>query len=282
VKPHLRVGLIGAGRAGTVIARALERAGHSCVAVDAISDAAKARASQLLPSADITDAVGVCEAADLVVVAVPDSSIEAVVTGLVNARAIGARHVVMHLSGAHGTGVLQSASAVGAMVIAAHPAMTLHGRIEDVQRLEHCPFAVTAEGDALPIAQALIIELGGEPVVVAEADRMRYHAALAHASNHSVTLVSQSMELLADIGIDNPGAYLRQLVNASVDHALREGDRALTGPIARGDFATIREHLQALRSARGSTRKSYVALAKATIERQQRELDADTLKAFDE
>lgn len=278
--PQLRVGLIGAGRAGTVVARALERAGHPCVAVDAISDAAKTRVATLLPSADIKDAVGVCAAADLLLIAVPDSAITTVTDGLVNAGALTERHIVMHLSGAHGTAALAAAAGVGALVIAAHPAMTLHGRSEDVARLQHCPFAITAEGNALTVAQALVIEIGGEPVVIAERDRVIYHAALAHASNHSVTLLAQSMELLRAIGVDQPGELLRQLVTASVDGALRDGDAALTGPIARGDFATVRAHLDALADQRGSTRASYVAMARATVERQRRILDEDTEKAL--
>lgn len=280
-QPQLRVGLIGAGRAGTVIARALERVGHACVAVDAISDAARARAALLVPSAEVVDSVGVCDKADLILIAVPDSAIESVVRGLTSAGAIRAHHIVMHLSGAHGLHVLQPAADVGALTMAVHPAMTLHGRSEDVQRLEHCPFAVTARGDALAIAQALVIELGGDPVVIDESDRMLYHAALAHASNHAVTLISQSMELLEDVGVERPGEYLRQLVSVSVENALRSGDRALTGPIARGDFATVRAHLAALQQSRASTRKAYVALAQATVDRQARELDDETARALD-
>lgn len=280
--PQLRVGLIGAGRAGTVIARALERVGHPCVAVDAISDAARSRAATLLPSADIRDAVDVCAAADLVIVAVPDSAIESVVAGLVANRAITSRHLVMHLSGAHGIGVLSTAAEVGATVMAVHPAMTLHGRAEDVQRLQHCPFAITATGNAIHIAQALVLEMGGEPVVISEEHRVRYHAALAHASNHSVTLLAQSMELLSSIGVASPGDYLRQLVEASVEGVLRDGDRALTGPIARGDFATVREHLAALADAPHNIRQSYITLARATAERQHRELDDITKRALDQ
>lgn len=279
--PQLRVGLIGAGRAGTVIARALERVGHPCVAVDAISDAARARTAALLPSADIRDAVAVASAVDLLLIAVPDSAIASVVRGLVQADAITPGQIVMHLSGAHGVDVLQPATDAGALTIAAHPAMTLHGRAEDVQRLQHCPFAITANGDALPIAQALVLEIGGEPFVVDEADRPVYHAALAHASNHTVTLLAQSMALLRDIGIDRPGEYLHALVGASVDGALRDGDRALTGPIARGDFATVRTHLAALQNAPRDIRQSYAALARATAARQGKVLDADTEQALD-
>lgn len=275
--PHaaLRVGLIGAGRAGTVIARALERAGHLCVAVDAVSDASLGRAAEMIPSADVLDPIAVCARADLVIVAVPDDAIESVVNGLVRADAITARHFVMHLSGRHGVEVLRSASDVGATAMAVHPAMTLHGRPDDVQRLVHCPFAVTGEGDAVAVACALVYEMGGDPSVIREEDRVLYHAALAHASNHLVTLEAQAMQLLRSIGISDPGDFLRPLVTASVDRVLAQGDAALTGPIARGDTATVMAHLAALSSAAvtPSTEAAYRAMARATADRHGRDLD---------
>lgn len=274
--PRLRVGLIGAGRAGTVIARALERVGHHCLAVNAVSDASQQRAARMLPSADVVDALTVCSRADLVIVAVPDDAIESVVSGLVQAGAITARHMVMHLSGRHGTAVLQAAAGAGATVFATHPAMTLHGRVEDVQRLEECPFGVTANHDALAIAMALVYEIGGVPSVIAEADRVLYHASLAHASNHTVTLIAQSMEMLQLIGIDNPGHYLGPLVSATVERVLREGDAALTGPIARGDVETVHAHLDAIDTSKlpASTAATYRALATATATRHNRDLGA--------
>lgn len=273
--PHLRVGLIGAGRAGTVVARALDRVGHHCVAVNAVSAASRERAARLLPSADILDPLAVCASCDLLIVAIPDDAIESVVMGLVQAGAITSRHMVMHLSGRHGTGILQAAADVGAAVFAAHPAMTLHASAEDVQRLQHCPFGVTAPADALPIALALVYELGGVPTEIAEEDRVLYHAALAHASNHSVTLIAQSMEILRSIGVRNDGEYLRSLITATVERALAEGDAALTGPIARGDWATVRAHLQALEASAlpPSTPATYRALAEATAARHGKGLD---------
>jgi predicted short-subunit dehydrogenase-like oxidoreductase (DUF2520 family) len=96
-----------------------------------------------------------------------------------------------------------------------------------------------------------------------------------------VTLLAQSMELLSSIGVESPGEYLRQLVDASVEGVLRDGDRALTGPIARGDFATVRQHLAALSDAPHNIRQTYIALARATSERQHRELDELTERALD-
>lgn len=267
--PRLRVGLIGAGKAGTVIARALERVGHHCVAVNAVSDASRARAALMLPSSEILDAIDVCDHADLVILAVPDDVIASVCHGLVNAGAITRRHLVMHLSGRHGTAVLATAADVGATVFTAHPAMTLHARPDDVMRLVECPFGVTAEGDAQAIAMALVYEIGGVPSAIAEADRVLYHASLAHASNHSVTLIAQAMEILERIGVEDPGRYLQPLVETTIGRVLRDGDAALTGPIARGDVGTVHAHLDALDTAPlpASTPETYRALARATAAR---------------
>ncbi len=273
--PRLRVGLIGAGRAGTVLARAFERVGHHCVAVNAVSDASRERAARMLPSADLMDPIALCATVDLIIVAVPDDVIGAVVNGLVAADAISERHIVMHMSGRHGTQVLARAAAAGATVFAAHPAMTLHASAEDVERLQHCPFGVTAQEEALPIALALVYEIGGVPTAIAEADRVLYHAALAHASNHTVTLLGQSMEMLQSIGIEQAGDYVRSLVATTVERALLEGDAALTGPIARGDWATVRAHLEALAASTlpPTTTSTYRALAEATAARHGKHLE---------
>ncbi len=269
--PHasLRVGLIGAGRAGTVIARALERIGHPCVAVHAVSDTSTRRAAALLPSADLLDPIAVCNASDLIIIAVPDDAITALVQGLAASGAITARHIVMHLAGRFGTDVLEPAAQQGAMVMAVHPAMTLHGRPEDVERLIHCPFAVTAIGDAEAIATALVLEIGGVPVPVAAKDRVLYHAALAHASNHLVTLEAQAMEMLQSIGIRNAGDFLRPLTTASLDNVLQRGDDALTGPAPRGDLGTIHDHIVALESSDlvASSLDSYQVLSQASESR---------------
>ena len=274
--PRLRVGLIGAGRAGTVVARALERVGHHCLAVNAVSEASRSRAATLLPSTAVVDAVEVCRRSDLVIVAVPDDAIREVVAGLAAVGAIEPRHLVLHLSGRHGTDVLAAAADAGALTMAVHPAMTLHGRPEDVPRLVECPFAITGDDDAVAIATALVLEMGGQPVVIAAADRVLYHAALAHASNHLVTLVAQAMEVLSLTGVDQPGDYLRALVTATVDRVLADGDAALTGPIARGDVATVQAHVRALLEAPlpASTTDTYRALARATAARHHRDLGA--------
>jgi len=150
--------------------------------------------------------------------------------------------------------------------------MTFPGMSVDLQRLNGTCFAVTGPAPFIPIAQALVVEMGGEPVHVAEADRALYHAALAHAANHLVTILGQSQQVLASIGIEDPARYMGPLVRAAVDNALASGEGALTGPVARGDAGTVKAHLQALNEyseheKTGDITDSYAALAHATAKR---------------
>jgi predicted short-subunit dehydrogenase-like oxidoreductase (DUF2520 family) len=104
-------------------------------------------------------------------------------------------------------------------------------------------------------------------VWVDEARRSLYHAGLAHGANHLVTLVAQAMELLSAAGADDPAATLRPLLTAALDNALAEGDAALTGPIVRGDVNTVRAHVADVAANAPDTLPSYLALARATLDR---------------
>ena len=95
--------------------------------------------------------------------------------------------------------VLEPAVRRGALPLALHPVMTFTGRDDDVERLRGTCFGVTSPEGLRPAAEALVIEMGGEPVFVAEQDRDLYHAAIAGAANYLVTLVAQAMDLLRTI-----------------------------------------------------------------------------------
>ena len=112
---------------------------------------------------------------------------------------------------------------------------------------------MTAPEVLRPAAEALVIEMGGEPVFIAEEHRDLYHAAIAGAANHLITLVAQAMDLLRTAGVAEPARLLAPLLSASLDNALRFGDAGLTGPVARGDAATVAAHVAALEAAAGTS-----------------------------
>lgn len=267
---RLGVGVVGAGRVGAVLGAALRAAGHAVVGASGVSDASRERIDTLLPGVPVLEVPDVVERAELVLLAVPDDALADLVAGLAATGAWQAGQLVVHTSGAHGVGVLEPARRSGGIPLAVHPAMTFTGTSIDLPRLADCCFGVTAPGPVLPVAQALVVEMGAEPVVVPEEARPLYHAALAHGSNHLVTVVAQAAQLLAGAGIERPDRVLGPLLHAALDNALRAGDDALTGPVARGDAATVAGHLASIGAAAPGTPdvlEAYRALARATAER---------------
>ena len=264
---RLRVGIIGPGRAGTALARALTRAGHQVTAAAAISERSRQRVRDNFPGARLTEPAEVLGDADLVLLTVPDDVLPGLVEGLAATDAPYAGRLIAHASGAHGIRVLDPATRAGALPLALHPVMTFTGREDDVDRIKGVCFGVTAPDPLRPAADALVIEMGGEPVFIAEEKRALYHAALAFAANHMVTLVTEAATLLRDAGAELPNRMLGPLLGAALDNALRFGDAGLTGPVARGDGATVAAHVAAIAEAEPAALPAYLALARLTADR---------------
>ena len=259
-----RIGVVGAGRVGAVLAAALREAGHEIAAVAGESHASRTRINTLLPGVRVDKPTAVSRACDLLLLTVPDDMLSNVVTMLAASGAIREGQYVVHTSGKHGLAVLQPAADAGAHVLAMHPAMTFTGTHVDLARLAGCVYGVTANPDTDDLAAKLVADLRGRLLRVEEDRRALYHAGLAHGANHLVTLVSQAMDLLRDSGADDPAATLRPLLTAALDNALEYGSAALTGPIVRGDVETVRAHLRDIAANRPATLESYVAMARAT------------------
>jgi predicted short-subunit dehydrogenase-like oxidoreductase (DUF2520 family) len=218
---RLGVGVIGAGRVGPVIGAALRGAGHLMVGITAGADAD--RIDVLLPGVPVLSADEVARRSELVVLAVPSAELAGLVAGLAEVGAWQPGQLVLHVDPAYGIDVLAPALAAGAIPLAIHPAITFTGTSIDLRQLTQAYAAVTAPGPVLPIAQALAVEIGCEPVVVAEDDRPAYAEAVATATHFSRSIVRQASTLLSGIGVENPGGYLSALVRSTVDQALAEG-----------------------------------------------------------
>ncbi|WP_409494502.1 Rossmann-like and DUF2520 domain-containing protein [Amycolatopsis sp. cmx-11-12] len=267
---RLAVGVVSAGRVGSVVGAALARAGHTVVGASGLSNASVRRAELLLPDVPLLPPDEVARRADLVLLALPDDALAGMVRGLVATGSLRPGQIVVHTSGSHGIDVLTPAAEAGALPLALHPVMTFTGREEDLDRLATCSVGVTAtEGDeaAWNVGEALTVEMGAEPVRVPDEARALYHAALAHGANHLMTLVADCAELLREAGIAQPERLVAPLLSAALDNVLRHGDRALTGPVARGDLGTVRKHLAVLAERGPDIAPSYRALAKRTLAR---------------
>ncbi|BDT92870.1 MULTISPECIES: Rossmann-like and DUF2520 domain-containing protein [Nocardia] len=280
---RLTVGIVSAGRVGSALGAALERAGHVVFGVCAISDASVRRARTRLPDSEILPIEQVAARSELLLLAVPDTELPGLVRGLAGAGVVRPGTIVAHTSGANGVGVLAPLAEAGALPLAIHPAMTFTGHDEDVTRLGNACFGITAADEVgYAIAQSLVIEMGGEPVRVPEQNRPLYHAALAHGSNHLVTVIVDAVAALR-AALSGPGLLGQQLVDdqpnglaerllaplasAALDNALRRGQSALTGPVARGDADAVAAHLDALASVDARLAEAYRALSLRTAQR---------------
>jgi predicted short-subunit dehydrogenase-like oxidoreductase (DUF2520 family) len=217
---RLGVGIIGAGRVGPVLGAALGGAGHAIVGISTVSEAGRERADVLLPGVPVLTVPEVVERAELVLLAVPAAELDALVRGLAATGAWQPGQLVAHTAAEFGVGVLAPAAAAGGIPLALHPAMAFTGTSLDLVRLRESWFAVTSPSPVLPIAQALVVEMGAEPIVVAEADRAAYADAIAAATSFSTAIVTQAAGALAAIGIERPGQLLGPLVRSAVENAL--------------------------------------------------------------
>jgi predicted short-subunit dehydrogenase-like oxidoreductase (DUF2520 family) len=213
----VRLRVVGRGRAGGALALALGRVGWDVEpALGRDDDPAEA-------------AAGV----DLLVLATPDPVIAEVAAEVAAEPAT----VVAHLAGALGLDVLGPHPRRAAL----HPLVALPDAEVGAERLlAGAWFAVAGD----PLVELVVADLGGRRFTVADEDRARYHAAAVIASNHLVALLGQ-VERVAPDGV--PLEALLALVRGTVDNVAALGPAAaLTGPVARGDWATVERHLAAL------------------------------------
>ncbi|MCI2956136.1 DUF2520 domain-containing protein [Agromyces atrinae] len=231
---RLGVGTIGAGRVGPVLAAALGGAGHALTGISAVSAESRERAEVILPGVPVLPVTDIVERSELVLLAVPDDELAALVAGLAAAGAWQPGQLVLHTSARFGVDVLAPARAQGVIPLAAHPAMVFSGTTLDLARLAGTWFAVTAPAPVLPIAQALVVEMGGEPHVVDESDRAAYAEAVDTAVSFSTAIVDQATGLLSSIKVERPGRVLAPLVRSAVEAALARTGASTIDPALNG------------------------------------------------
>lgn len=280
--PRGPVAVVGPGRVGTVLAAALESAGHDVVAVGGGHEASRARFLRRFPAAAASaDPAEASRSGSLVVLAVPDDVVEEVATRLAATDAVGEGQRVVHVAGSLGAAPLRRASLAGARVAACHPAQTVASADADPAVLAGAAWAVTTAPDDRPWAHDLVRQVGGVPHEVPEDRRILYHAALAVASNATGAAVAAARQLLLAAGVEDIGGFLAPLIAASVENVLSDGAVAITGPVRRGDVGTIRRHLRALDADLPRVSHAYRHLARAILAEVRVELSAEQVATIE-
>jgi predicted short-subunit dehydrogenase-like oxidoreductase (DUF2520 family) len=263
--------VIGAGPAGSTLARVLSERGFRVTAVAAHHLAHAEALAARLPEGKALAPEEVARTCDLVFLAVPDDRIEPL-AGYLPWR--GGQSVV-HLCGSKSAAALTAAAASGADVAALHPLMTFASVSLELpvalllDRLEGCYWGLEAESD--PLAERLrrmVAALGGHVLIVPEASRVPYHMGAVFASNYVVASLGAAGALWETFGVEREEALraLLPLLRGAVASLAEYGlPQALTGPVARGDAGTVAAHLSFLEHTAGqTTREGSPAMLAAT------------------
>jgi predicted short-subunit dehydrogenase-like oxidoreductase (DUF2520 family) len=253
------VGVVGAGRAGVGLALALHRAGYE-VRLHA------RRGKDVPPPLVLTwgGAPPWIGEIEMLLLAVRDGAIENAAAELAEAGSVDGRHVVVHLSGLLDEAPLAVLRPSGAALGCFHPLQAITRPEDAADRLRGALAALTGDPRAIAAGERLATSLGMRPVRLPGGAKPRYHAAAAIASNYLVILASAAERLMTEAGLDRADARegVAALMAGTVANTLSDGVAALTGPIVRGDVATVRAHLAALPP---ELRDMYCALGRVAL-----------------
>ncbi|MEO8201330.1 MAG: DUF2520 domain-containing protein [Gemmatimonadota bacterium] len=243
--PSYRIALIGAGRMGQGIGNALALAGQSVTILGR-------RAQDLVPPFSLADAwAPTLKNADLVIIATPDAAVEVVAAEVAGLRVITGSQIVLHLAGPLDRTALAPLAESQASLGSFHPLQTIADPAKAAERLRGSYAGLEGDDKAVEMGKRLARLLGMTAIIVPRGGKAKYHAAAVMAANYTTGMMGAAQRLAVEAGIDSELAarmYLPLLEGAVSNIANMGAAEALTGPIRRGDLATIRLHLLSLSS----------------------------------
>jgi predicted short-subunit dehydrogenase-like oxidoreductase (DUF2520 family) len=269
------VAILGAGRVGSSVGFLLKRAGFSITGVAARTEESAGTAAAFIGDGrPMTDVVRAAAGAELIFITTPDRVIQDVCEKIAAAGSVAAGSLVIHMSGAHSLGLLDSAGKTGALRAVLHPLQSLASREQGIKTLPGSYFRVESDAEALPTARGIVKALGGIELEMPKWSSDRESAALYHAgavavSNYFVALIQYGLKFYESLGADKKEALkaVLPLIRGTLHNIETLGiPDALTGPIMRGDADTVRDHLAAIRNRTPELIGLYKALARQTVE----------------
>lgn len=273
------IGFIGAGRAGTTLSLALHKAGYT---VGAVYSRTQAHAQDIAERTGATLCNSAGEVAGLsriIFLTVPDGFIAIVANKLEHARALSRGSAVVHTSGMLTRMELRGLEPLGVATGVFHPLQALSG-VDSARSLRTSYIGLDAEDDLMHTLETMTYALSAYPLDLRGIERVPYHLAAAVASNLTLVLISDAINLMVESGVPEEAAMsaLARLVEGSVHNLERSGfNSGLTGPVARGDVNTVRSHLTYLRGHSPELARVYASISRRMLQALSSTPNADAL-----
>jgi predicted short-subunit dehydrogenase-like oxidoreductase (DUF2520 family) len=283
-RPINNFAIIGLGMVGTAIGFLLKKAGYKVIAIADQSPSALKRALPYTGGKAFRKPREAVQEADCILITTPDDAISSACREIALCPAIKGKFV-FHMSGAGGLDLLESAKKAGSFTASIHPLQSFSSVDQAIQNIPGSYFGITADKKAQKPIKKIIHDLGGTPLFISPDQKPLYHAAACFASNYLVSLMNTVESIYRVIGLnekDAKKAYL-PLVYGSLKNIEKSGSiSSLTGPIARGDFGTIKKHISAINKNLPQYSSLYSSLGLITVKVAQKKgtLNARQAKAM--
>lgn len=243
--------IIGAGRLGTSLGRALAGKGHLIRALTCRRKESAAESRSIVGQGKaMTDNDAAVRKGAVVFLCLPDEEISRVASRLARSRVNWTGKTVFHTSGLLSSRMLEPLKKRGARVASFHPGQSFSSKKTGPSHFRGISFALEGDREALALARGLVRQLGGRAIVIPEDAKPLYHTALSFASNFLVIIVDAAAGLLKEAKIpeDKATHVLMPLLQGTLRNVKKlDTAGSLTGPLVRGDTATVGAHLKALK-----------------------------------
>jgi len=281
------IAIIGAGRLGASLGYSLSQKGYSIMAVSTRTQHSAEESRKLIgQGSPLTDNAQAAQLARIIILSVPDDDIPRVVKELDSQELDWKGKFVFHCSGLRPSSLLQHLESKGALTASVHPNQSFPRKLKEANAFRGVYFALEGGEQARALAEKIVRDLGGHSFVIRAEDKPVYHAACSVASNFFVALLDVAVSLLQQCGLEqNTGRdILLPLVERTLQNVKKlNTSGALSGPIVRGDYKSVKNHLDALERS-SDYRQMYVILASQALKIAKRrgEISPDRIKALED
>lgn len=265
-----KIAIIGCGRAGSKLGIWLAKSGYRIEALFDVNSEAAAKLSKAIGCGKIfIKAEEAASSSDIIFISTPDSLIEQTCTEIAKTDGFKKNSLIFHISGSLPSSILAIAAEKGASTGSFHPLQSLAGEDTDVNPFKDILIAIEGEAEAVESAKNMATDLGAKPYEIDGNAKTLYHASAVIASNYLVSLMKMASETMAASGIPEEHAFdfLLPLVKGTLSNMENMGiEKALTGPVARGDAATVHAHIKGIEEKVPNLKNTYIELGKIALQ----------------
>lgn len=265
----MKIGFIGAGKVGTAFGLYLRSHGYKIIGYYSKTFNSSEKAAKLTDSKAFINLKNLTKETDIIFITTNDDEIENVCNYLVDNNLLVKEKIVVHMSGASTSDVLKRAKEIGCYCYSLHPLQSFANINKAVEDLKHTVFSIEGDNEKIDVIEDILKRTGNDYFRISADEKAIYHAAACVISNYLTVVIDYGLSLFSSIGIDKEKGYkaMLPLMYGTIENIERLGtEKALTGPIARGDINTVIKHIKHLKEKNPDFIKFYKTLGHKTLE----------------